>query len=227
MAILVVSDVHRSYPLLTKALDKSQVRAAISCGDLTIGFPDREDVRLSKPLYSVYGNHERWEFVEDSIPNLRWLTAGKVFEVGGIKIAGMGGVVSKSPWKPGHFTEGEVRASEALAERGVDIFITHHPPKYYADLCGQSRDHCGSAKVLRIMETVRPKLLISGHLHWQQFDIFGRRGEVDTCVVTLGRLKFGDYALLTGHKLRLYKRGERYCDVYWDRRSSGSARSAW
>lgn len=217
MNILIASDVHEDVDMLMCRLLDQQIDACISCGDLTISM--KKDVEIPKPIYSVYGNNENWDIYSSKIKNLHWMTAGKIYKIKGMRVAGMGGVMSKSPRKPSHYTNGEVNASLSLGFKSVDIFVTHHPPKLYGDFRVDIKKHCGSHDVLKILSTIRPKLFLSGHLHWEQLGIFGSNGTVSTYVVTLGRFKHGDYGILNKKKLKLYKKGIHCMDIYWRRQS--------
>jgi Icc-related predicted phosphoesterase len=234
MSILLVSDIHEDYDLLLDRLRAPSIDACVCCGDLTPAFPeDPADAILPKPIYSVYGNHENWEYMKRPPPGLNWLTAGKVFRVGCFGVAGLGGVMSKTPDAPGHFTDGEVNLSARIPRGEVDIFVSHQPPKYYADLCARDRRHCGSPEVLHVMKTISPKAVFSGHLHWQQIDTYGKNGGIDTCAITLGRLSYGDFGIVDEKVIRLWQRGLHYCDLHWRAaRGAGeglrqSAQSAW
>lgn len=213
MNILIVSDIHEDIDMLMYRLLDDHIDACISCGDLTPSM--KKNINIPKPIYSVYGNNEDWDIYNSKIKNLRWMTAGKIYDVKGIKVAGMGGVMSRTPRKPSHYTNGEVKSSLALGPNSVDVFVTHHPPKLYADFRVDIKKHCGSHDVLKILAKVQPKLFLSGHLHWEQMGIFGSNGVVTTYVVTLGRFKHGDYAILNRKKLRLYKKGIHCLDIYW------------
>ena len=69
-----------------------------------------------------------------------------------------------------------------------------------------------------LLKHLRPKLHISGHLHWQQYDLFGDNGAIDTHVVTLGRIKYGDYGILNNDQFILYRNNIKYCDIYYNNR---------
>lgn len=215
--ILLVSDIHRDYPLLMNRLRDKRIKGCICCGDLTTHFPkDPTDANIPKPIYTVYGNNENWDYMGVNIPNLTWMTAGKTYKAFGIAISGMGGVESSTPQYPSHYTPGEVDAALSLKPKSVDIFVAHHPPKLYADLCTKNvRKHCGSHDTLKILENVKPKLFLAGHIHWLQSDIFGFNGSVDSFVLTLGQFGMGDFAILKRNKITVYKKNVKCIDIYW------------
>jgi len=222
MSILIASDIHEYFDRLIQHLKRDHIKACICCGDLTVNAPkDPKNIIIPKPIYTVYGNNERFKLLTTDIPNLIWMDAGKIYEVGGLKIAGMGGVMSKSPRDPRHYSYGEVNASLNLKDKNIDIFVAHHPPKLYADLCNERyRHHCGSPDTFKIMNVLKPKIFVAGHLHWFQFDIFGENGVVGTYVITMGQFGYGDYGILNSDKLTLYKKWIKCIDVYWRNNSN-------
>lgn len=216
MKILVVSDVHKSVDLLFEFLQSKDVDACISCGDLTETFSDDPDqVEIPKPIHSVYGNHENWKLYGKEVKNLHWITAGKVYDILGLKVSGMGGVESNSPQYPSHYTQGEVEASKDLSNGKIDIFVAHHPPRMFADFRLDIEKNCGSFDTQQILYEVEPKLFIAGHLHWLQTNIYGDKEQIITQVVTLGKFKHGDYGLLTEEKFSLYKNHTHFADIFW------------
>src|SRR6056297_101219 len=78
--------------------------------------------------------------------------------------------------------------SEADAEsllsrcKGVDILITHSPPKGVADVTSQGIS-VGSTAIRAAIETLQPHLALCGHIH----DSWGQTGRIgETRVVNLG-----------------------------------------
>lgn len=217
MVVLVASDIHSDVKMLMYRLSDSNIQACICAGDLTVGFT--EETKIPKPIYAVYGNNENWDIYKKKVDNLVWMSAGKVYDVCGFKVAGMGGVMSKTPQDPRHYSPAEVEASLSLEPNSLDIFVTHHPPKSYADYRVDLQRHCGSPDVLEILSYLQPKLFVSGHLHWEQVDIYGNGGGVSTYIITLGRFKHGDYGLLSKSKLKLFKKGVHCFDIFWQNRT--------
>lgn len=220
--ILITSDIHRDLEYFLARLQDNMITSCICCGDLSTEFPeDYKTLIFPKPVYAVYGNNESWKYVHNyKVHNLTWMEAGKIYNLNGYRIAGMGGVMSKTPNNPKHFTEEEVNSSLKIGYKGVDIFVTHHPPKLYADLCTKyTRKHCGSPSVFKLLDEIRPKLFLSGHLHWPQTDIFGTHGRVETYVVTLGKFGQGDYGILTRNRLTLFKKNVKCYEIYWQNSS--------
>jgi hypothetical protein len=98
---------------------------------------------------------------------------GRVVDVGGVRVAGLGGCLRYRPG-PNQWSELEqarrgrrlVRAARRLRGRdgrGVDILLTHAPPRH----CGDREDppHRGFDCLHDIIAALQPRLLVHGHIH--------------------------------------------------------------
>ncbi len=112
-----------------------------------------------------------------------------------LKIAGLGGVYAPTDYPefrkdlrhPRHYTQGEVE--ECCKMKGASILLTHEPPKGYAD---EKRGiHMGTKPILSILESVKPRYHICGHIHKQQLDMFE-----GTTVINCGYGVSGDYCII-------------------------------
>lgn len=78
--------------------------------------------------------------------------------------------VSKTFWSE-HRSETNYDINERIKAwenipKGLDILITHMPPKYILDM-NQEGEHCGCSKLTEKMKEVKPKYHIFGHIHEQ------------------------------------------------------------
>ena len=116
----------------------------------------------------VAGNHD-WCFVRacDSArariePIATYLEDAEV-TIEGVRLWG-------SPWQPEFFDwafnlpRGEPLARKwALIPRGIDVLITHGPPRGYGDRVGADRKGCDD--LLEAVDRVQPALHVFGHIH--------------------------------------------------------------
>jgi hypothetical protein len=98
---------------------------------------------------------------------------GRVVDVAGLRIAGLGGCLRYRPG-PNQWSELEqarrgrrlVRAARRLRKwdgRGVDILLTHAPPRNCGD--GEDPPHRGFECLHAIVEALQPQVLVHGHIH--------------------------------------------------------------
>ena len=138
----------------------------LACGDLKQEYLEFLVTMGNVPLYYVPGNHDKGfvnfppegcECIDDQVVTYR-----------GLRILGLGGCSRYNPG-PYQYTEKEMEARVKRAEKkirkagGVDIVITHAPPKG----CGDTPDpaHRGFAAFLPLMDQHHPRYLIHGHIH--------------------------------------------------------------
>jgi Icc-related predicted phosphoesterase len=96
-----------------------------------------------------------------------------VVAVKGLRVGGLGG----SPWYNGEgnqFTEKQMaRRVGKLVRRarragGIDIFVSHAPPRGIHDL--RDKCHTGFDSFRALMDELRPKAVVHGHNH----EVYGR-----------------------------------------------------
>ena len=129
----------------------------------------------------VAGNHDCC-FVDHPEQSLEILGDGFHYlqdsevSISGVRIWG-------SPWQPEYNSwEFNLPRGKALADKwslipdGIDVLITHGPPKGIGDQCGMERRD-GCADLLAAVCRVRPGLHLFGHIHqdggfWQQGETY-------------------------------------------------------
>lgn len=186
MRVLVVADE------VEERLRACGVRAGaelvLGAGDLPFDYLAFLADELDRPCVFVPGNHD---------PDLSgytrsrglWLRAGfpqawpgppgginadgRVVDVAGLRIAGLGGSVRYRDG-PNQWTQAQqarrarrlVRAAERRRRRdgrGVDVLLTHAPPRGVGDR--DDPPHQGFDCLLWMVERLRPKWLLHGHIH--------------------------------------------------------------
>ena len=144
----------------------SGIDCILSCGDLKQEYLEFLVTMSGKPLYYVHGNHdsgyvnyppEGCDSAEDTVVNFN-----------GLRILGLGGCIRYNPG-PYQYNEKEMRARIRRVSRkirkagGVDIVITHAPPRGYGD--APDNAHRGFECFVKLMDEFHPKYFIHGHVH--------------------------------------------------------------
>lgn len=189
MKILSVSDI--TVPLLYEKFDSerfSSVDLILSCGDLPPEYLVFLRNRIGAPLLYVLGNHDV-RFMNTRPAGCVDIHANLV-EFEGIRILGLEG----SRWYNGgpyQYKEAEMRKTIRKLrpllwwKKGVDIVITHAPPRYVndeEDLC-----HRGFKSFNPLIEKYRPRYFIHGHIHRtfdhpdQRITLIGQTCLINTC----------------------------------------------
>ena len=167
MKILTVSDFVE--PALYDHFDAerfSGVNLILSCGDLPPECLSFLVHALDAPLYYVKGNHDIRHSSKhpDGCVNIN----AKLIQFQGIKILGLEG----SRWYNGgpfQYTERQMRRTirglrtTMWFQKGIDIIITHAPPRHIHD--AEDRCHRGFESFRWLIEKYSPRYFIHGHTH--------------------------------------------------------------
>ena len=167
MRILSVSDI--VVPELTGHFDKSPFKGTdlvLGCGDLPPEYLAGIADRLDATLFYVRGNHD---LRHRTSPPLGGTDLHLRFErYQGIRLVGFEG----SRWYNGgpiQYRETQMRRftqkmwPKLLWHRGVDIVITHAPPRHIHD--AEDRCHRGFNVFRKLVTKYQPRYLIHGHIH--------------------------------------------------------------
>ena len=183
--ILSVSDVVD--PVLHRHAGKesfTDIDVIISCGDLPPEYLTRLLNAFNAPLYFVSGNHDiRYK---DKLPQGGFDLHGRLEIIKGLRFLGLEG----SRW----YNDGLYQYSEtqmrAIIRRlrptiwwhgGIDIVVTHAPPRYIndaEDLC-----HRGFKSFRWLIDKYQPNYFIHGHIHRHFSDPADRITVVDATKV--------------------------------------------
>jgi uncharacterized protein len=157
----------------------------VSAGDLPFDYLENLVTRANVPLVYVPGNHDPdvtrtvrsegvWSVPEDVLPGPQGCDSadGLALETAGLRIAGLGGSIRYKEG-PNQYTQGQMRwralRLEARARLWLgfggtlDVLVTHAPPRGVGD-AGDPAHH-GFAALHRLVEQLRPRLLVHGHVH--------------------------------------------------------------
>jgi Icc-related predicted phosphoesterase len=167
MHILAVAD--RRHRALYDYFDPDRWRdidLVLSCGDLDASYLSFLVTVIHAPLLYVPGNHD--ERYLKNPPEGCDSVDGVVVKIKGIRVGGLGG----SMWYNGrdlqyteHQMRGRVKKLVRSAKKlgGLDIFISHAPPREIHDL--EDQCHRGFDAFRYLMEELRPKIFLHGHNH--------------------------------------------------------------
>ena len=158
----------------------------LGCGDLPFDYLEYIVSRTDVPLLYVPGNHDP-SLVP---PDLTWMPLravvppgpgpegcvnidGRIVEVGGLRIAGLGGSLR---YKAGdnQYSQGQMdrralklefraRLSRVRNGRKLDVLVTHAPPFGLAEAVDSA--HVGFVAFVRLIRSFHPLLAVHGHVH--------------------------------------------------------------
>jgi uncharacterized protein len=152
----------------------------LSCGDLPFEYLENLVSRTDVPLLYVPGNHDPELKQGDS--TFEGLSAnfdgtgppgcvnadGRIETACGLTVAGLGGSVRYNDG-PNQYSQREwrrrawkLRTRAWLTRKHVDIVLTHAPPAGYGD--AEDPAHAGAAALVSMVEKLRPRMLIHGHV---------------------------------------------------------------
>jgi Icc-related predicted phosphoesterase len=138
----------------------------LSCGDLPPEYLSRLYTSFNVPLYYVLGNHD---IRYDAKPPGGCIDLNaRITQFQGIKMLGLGG----SRWYSGgphQYTEKEMwKTIRSLRrkiwwQKGIDIVISHAPPRYIHD--AEDQCHRGFKSFRWLIDRYCPSYFIHGHIH--------------------------------------------------------------
>lgn len=134
----------------------------------------RVRTHLAGPVYFLRGNHEDVGWLRaipmdatgtaavDRLGLLRYVPDGTVLERAGVRVAFLGGVETSEP-RDDSLDEAAYARLLAMAPGSFDVLVTHDAP--YGVAVGYGGQTQGSAKLSRLVEAIRPRWWVAGHLH--------------------------------------------------------------
>lgn len=171
--ILAIGDLHGDTGLAKKLAEKARkenVDLVIIAGDITQFEQSTKNligpfVKEKKPVLLIHGNHEALatvDFLSQLYPSTKNLH-GYSFSSGDVGIFGAGGAdFGISPMSETSFFKTLKKAHEGVKDKKTKIMVTHmHPYKSKAEFSGFR----GSKGIRKAVETFKPDILISGHIH--------------------------------------------------------------
>ena len=160
----------------------------LSAGDLKAVYLSFLVTLANRPLLYVHGNHDgsydKWppegcDCIDD-----------KLVTINGVRILGLGGSMLYNGG-PYQYTEKQMRwriwklQGKIRRAGGVDIVVTHAPPRGYGDQ--DNLPHRGFEAFLPLMDKWKPKYLVHGHIHqrygtgWERTRQYGETTIINAC----------------------------------------------
>jgi len=215
MTIGAVADIHGNFDALTQAMERHpDVPLWICVGDLASR--SGEYPAPPRPLFWIKGNNEdfqriaAWEAGERQPLNLHYIRNGTAADVGGLRVAGLGGTfapkwfetaaadlahgrsdsaLDKRDDKRRHFVREEAEACKQLAP--IDILMTHEAARPFIVVDEPApgrkgrRMDAGKAAINDVLATLQPRLHLCGHHH--RFSETVREGVPSVCIDRVNR----------------------------------------
>ena len=138
----------------------------LSCGDLKASYLSFLVTMARCPVLYVHGNHDT--HYAQKPPEGCDCIDDKLVIYNGVRILGLGGSVWYHPGAH-QYTEKEMRKRIRKLRfllwrhKGVDIVVTHAPPKGVGDL--DDAAHQGFEALLELLDKYHPQYLLHGHVH--------------------------------------------------------------
>lgn len=138
----------------------------ISCGDLNASYLSFLVTMAGRPLLYVHGNHDTG--YDRHPPEGCDCIDDQFLVYNGVRILGLGGC---KRYRNGdyQYSEKDMRKRirrlryQLWRHKGVDIVVTHAPPKGLGDL--EDAAHQGFETLLELIDRYHPQYLIHGHVH--------------------------------------------------------------
>lgn len=197
MKILTISD--NVLPQLENAdnllRQYGEAKAVISCGDLPAPYIEYIVSTLNVPLFYVRGNHDTmYDYNPPGGENLHL----RIVAYQGLVLAGLEGCIRYNK-EPIQYTQSQmtmmvlrlgrnVLLRRLLGRRGIDIMVTHSPPRGIHDL--EDPAHRGFTSFRWLVRWIRPRYLIHGHVDTHDSRRPTRTRFMGTDVININPVKF-------------------------------------
>ena len=167
MRILAVSD--EESPALWEHYVPGRLKEydlILSCGDLHSSYLSFLVTAGRCPVLYVHGNHDG-SYAENPPEGCDCID-GKLVVYNGVRILGLGGCMRYHPGAH-QYTEKEMRQRirklrfQLWRRKGVDIVVTHAPPKGIGD--ADDPAHWGFQALRDLLEKYQPQYMFHGHVH--------------------------------------------------------------
>jgi Icc-related predicted phosphoesterase len=181
----ILGDIHGDFATVRRIMSRHpDVQSWLAIGDLADDEGRYENVEA--PIYWIKGNNENFDAIASGNlpPSLHFLANGTLVEIGGLRVAGLGGTFAptwyESPAaalphpvkktvrataladKRRHFVREEVNRCKAFED--LDVFLTHEAPRPYR-VHGGKGPEAGKTAINEVILAAHPRLHFFGHHH--------------------------------------------------------------
>ena len=177
-----LGDIHGDFASVRRIMERHpEVPFWLCVGDLATA--DGRYEALPAPLHWIKGNNENFDAIADGdLPEgLHYLRNGCLLDLGGVRIAGLGGTLAPTMYELAaadlphprkrsakateladrrrHFVREEVEACKGL--EAIDIFLSHEAPRPFR----VKGIDAGKTPINEVLATLQPRLHLFGHHH--------------------------------------------------------------
>jgi len=207
--ILLISDIHGKWSILYEILEKERPDLLLSGGDWGTDSKGNDlmfkqfikDAKI--PIITVYGNHDSIELIKNlKEKNFYWLPTFIPRTIKGLTFLGINGnIAGKRRRFPWHTTESiireELRIYKLSRPRKINFLVFHETVKGFSDVIKmkEGKKHVGWESLLEVVDQIRPRFVLTGHIHFQQASKFR-----DIVIFNTGYGLKGDYIILKEDK---------------------------
>ena len=195
MKIMVISDLHydkrvfrgvdesRAWEWLLSIVDYHKPDYLLSCGDWgsAISFEEFYELLKKTTVLTIYGNHENMDVLTKlyNVKTSNYLPVlmedAKIYELNGLKIAGVNGIIAKKrktkKGVPRRTPEEFLEVAEKLKGKDIDVLLMHETP-YLPELFPFMARDFRSETALEAVKIVKPRLVINGHMHSSCYETY-------------------------------------------------------
>ncbi|MBR6165358.1 MAG: metallophosphoesterase family protein [Clostridia bacterium] len=151
----------------------------LSAGDLPSAYLSFLTCFTNAPVVYVHGNHD--DHYAKKPPEGCLCSDGKILQIQGVRILGLGGSVRYRPDAVHMYSESEMASRISSLRRklratgGFDILLTHAPIRGVGDQ--DTMSHRGFECFGPLLDRYRPAVMVHGHMHQSYTAFFKRERE--------------------------------------------------
>lgn len=186
MKILAFVDLHENKTALKKIINRAKqkdIDIIVCAGDISI-FGEGLDYslerlnKIGKPILMIHGNHEDDIDLRKRCKKLKncYFIHNNKYRFGNHLFIGWGG--GGFSFRDRSIEKNSKRLRKWIQKDDKIVFVTHAPP-YNTKADKIYKEHAGNKSIRRFIESIKPVLSVSGHLH----ETAGKKDKIGNCIV--------------------------------------------